>query len=100
MVIDATILLNEPLSGDAKMAVNISKLLSDPKTHFDVDDLLFLRHFENSTLRDKFGKVFLQNMVGRVKEENENLRQYAERILNEERAKISLLEQAVSLFGK
>jgi hypothetical protein len=101
---EAQITLNPSLNNTSQFPDNFNKHLSNPDFPFGVDDLLILRNFENLTLRDKFGKVFLLNVVGSIKmgaeNGNEKLRQFAGRLLNEERAKISLLEQAVRLFSR
>ncbi|MGD0996561.1 MAG: hypothetical protein ABR909_13700 [Candidatus Bathyarchaeia archaeon] len=104
-VTGADFLLKQPLSGESLIADAVSKYISDPnyEPYAAVDDVLFLRDIENSSLRVTFGKFFLRTMVSRIKDgaENENgkLRQFAERILDESRIEITQLEHAVSLFS-
>lgn len=94
--------LNPSLNNTGQFADKLSKNLSNPDFPFGVDDLRELRGAENSFLRDAFGKTFLLNMGGRIKKdsENEKLRLFAERILNENKVEIASLERAASLFSK
>lgn len=103
LIIKAQILFEHPLNSSI-FADKFNKNISDPKFGFDTNDLKALREFEDRDLRYAFGKVFLQTVVDSIKKENVNendiLRQFAEKILAENRKEISVLEQAVTLFSK
>lgn len=92
LVSEANYVLRQPLSGFSKLADGLSRRLSDPNFPLGKDDLFSLRSYENLDLRDAFGRSLL--LCIRVKGENQKLRQYAQILLNDERKKLSQLEQA------
>jgi hypothetical protein len=77
-----------------------SKNLSDLEFPVRPIELQTIRDRENLDFMYAFGEAFLQNMFGIKKDSgNEKLRQFAERILNEKKAEIVLLERVASVFS-
>ena len=85
------------LNSAGRLADDFGKCLDQPNFPLGINDLLEMRNMENSFLKDNFGKLFLKSIVGNVWVlgirkigglENEKLRQFAQRILDENRPEI------------